>query len=805
MAAVQGRQGVVRDWRAWLQLILALVPIIGAVGVATIFALNENKAIAGIQVQAEPIQLGWELQQMSASVSTALTSIEAAAQPDAGALVIDRATQDKDAAVAALDMGLARATELADSIAADLDTDVQAFRDILQESLGMTSAAFSSQQIGAPPSRGLAIAVDMIEERFAVGGNSGTLGWDTEANFLISVYSEVASYQNAWLQEHRALVRASRAGDGGQALVAALGDANVSATRNAVWDDLRIVLGALSSTESYQLVDNGTALVDPADELTNSLRARVGPLAQVAQGTDAVVLSTQRREELLLEGLALSDLASADLQLAVESLNASAQARVQLERRQQVIYIGAAALLVFVGLALLVLTRNEIRRRQRIERAHEAALQKLDTKASRDPMTGVWNRRRLDDQVAELLAAREEVGDLVLAYVDLDRFKTINDVWGHHTGDEVLKIAARRLEAVTADAAPIEVVRSGGDEFVCYVPLKSPDPATVSQFGADLIAAACEPMSIGGRTHRLGATAGLSVADPDATQESLMFEADSSLLLAKRNRRGTAAVYDRTLSRATELVKALPEALSSGEILCWYQPVFNLATGSLSHVEALARWFREDGSVVRPDEFIPLIESFGMASQLTDVALRNASEQQRRSGGRRTWINVTPGELDVSDFAERFLQSAQRENVQPELLGVEITETAAVSDPLNFSRQLAQLRAQGIVIAIDDFGNGYSPLGYLQDLPIDVVKLDRALIDRIDTSVGNQHIVRGIVALCRELGIETVAEGVERVEEYEWIADAAIDHVQGFLTARPMPAAELDWDFHVSPEATASQ
>lgn len=784
------------DWRAWIQLLLALVPIVGAVTVAGIFAADQSKLVDETRSELEPIQLGWEFHQVSSAVSTSLTSIEAAARPDASPGVLLRAEADREAASMMLTVAAQRTTELAESIAIQTNTDVDGFRTVLEQTFGSTAAAFESQEIGLAPNPQLQMMVGVIESRFTGGGSVGTSGWDTETNFLVNLYQALTVYQSAWLIEQRELVRAATSENAAAELEVVLEDGKLSASRQDAWDEIRVLTLAVSTLESYELpvINTDTAGVDdPAELLLAALRDLSSAELSGPRGSSLI-------DDLVLDGLAISDRATGDIGFSQVSLATAAQTREARQRQQQLQYVGIAALLVFLGTALLVMTRSEIRRRQRIEEAHRSALDRLDAKASRDPMTGVWNRRRLDERVDELLAERADGASLVVAYIDLDRFKAINDVWGHTTGDAVLQIAAKRLADLKLDGEAIEVVRSGGDEFVCYAPLYDDDPELIADFGARLIAAVSQPMSIGGRVHSLGATAGLSVADEHATRESLMFEADSSLLLAKRHQRGTAAVYNRSLSRSAELVKALPDALVDGQIKCWYQPAYDVKTGRISHAEALARWTRPDGSMVSPVEFIPLVESFSMASQLTELALSNATREQSRSNGCRVWINVSPGELDVSDFADRFIEALGRLGGDPKLLGVEITETAAVSDPLNFARQLTTLRAVGVATAIDDFGNGYSPLGYLQDLPIDVVKLDRSLIDGIDTSAPNQHIVRGLLALCRELGIETVAEGVERFEEYDWVVRHGIDHVQGYLTARPMPSAELDWSAQVTDE-----
>ena len=478
------------------------------------------------------------------------------------------------------------------------------------------------------------------------------------------------------------------------------------------------------------------------------------------------------------------------------------------EARQRLVGIAAAVVTVF-GLCLIVVAVAEVRGRRKVEEQHADVVDVLEDRTRRDPMTGLLNRWQLDGVITthlEHFASDDAVGVPVLGYLDLDRFKALNDVWGHDVGDQLLTVVSRRLVALIDETT--QVVRFGGDEFVIVTRLGSAKIADASEFGTRLVDLVSKPVSINGRSFAVGATAGVSIMGHDSTPESLLFEADAALILAKRNQRGTAAVYNRQVTRSTELVRELPAALEAGEISCHFQPLFDIKTCAFSHVEALARWTRPNGDMVSPGEFIPLVESFGLASELTAAVVSSVTTLQRHPSypaNARVWMNVSPIELEMSDFAKRLLDLCVRKGADPTRLGVEITETAAIGDPLLLGKHLDMLRDHGVLVAIDDFGAGYSPLGLLFDLPIDVVKLDRSLISFIDQQTPTAPIVRGVIDALNKAGMRVVAEGVERQEELSWLEAANADYVQGYLTGRPMSfdalITELDersWPLSVS-------
>lgn len=452
----------------------------------------------------------------------------------------------------------------------------------------------------------------------------------------------------------------------------------------------------------------------------------------------------------------------------------------------------ALGVLVLAG-GLVWLTMREIADRRRVERAHEDAIQDLTWQATRDSLTGIWNRGQLDRLIASHRSRAQPDESIVLAYIDLDEFKPFNDVWGREQGDRVLRRIAERLKMLCGDGWSI--VRFGGDEFVVVGLMERPSIATVADFGRRIVDEIALPIGGLDRMIMIEATVGLTMdSQMSESASEILLEADAAMVLAKKRQRGSALVYDRENQREAKLLRALPKAIEDGELGAWFQPAYDMATNECVAVEALARWTRSDGQMISPGEFIPLAESYGLMSQLTSNILHQAAMLLREPAFPETcrvWINVSAVELDSRDFSDQFVSSASKFNIDLARLGVEITETAAIRHPANLRDALRRLRHEGVQIAIDDFGNGYSPLGYLREIPFDVLKLDRSIVSHIDSQRDLQLMVQGIVGMMGQLGVEIVAEGIERVEEFRWLASLGVDTAQGFLLAKPVPHPDL--------------
>jgi len=484
---------------------------------------------------------------------------------------------------------------------------------------------------------------------------------------------------------------------------------------------------------------------------------------------------------------------SARVAMLIEGLTARQEQLVADAKGDQRVNAGLTAGVLMLAAALAVVARFEVQDRKRIEGAHAEAIDDLVIRAERDELTGLWNRTRAEELIESKLSDLQPGCSLVLAYVDLDEFKPLNDIWGHRLGDEVLRTVARRLDASTPEE--FEVVRYGGDEFVLFGCLEDMDVPAVSDFGRNIIDEIARPMTIGDEQRSVSATGGFTFSlDGHPTADDLLVEADAALILAKQRQRGSALVYDRDLRRDAQLLRALPGALDDGEIGAHFQPAFDMRTGKCVAVEALARWTRPDGERVSPGEFIPLAESFGLMNRLTEAVLTKVVDLQidpLLPRDCRVWLNLSAVELDNPQFAERFVQNALLHGADLLRLGVEITETAAIRNPRNLTVALEALRRSGIQVAIDDFGNGYSPLGFLRELPFDVLKLDRSIVSHIDSKRDLQVLVEGIVAMVHEREVEVVAEGIERIEEFEWLKSIGAHTAQGFLLAKPLPKHDL--------------
>ncbi|MEM7092941.1 MAG: bifunctional diguanylate cyclase/phosphodiesterase [Actinomycetota bacterium] len=785
--------------RTWLLLVLGLLPTVAVLVAGVWLWARTGDELAAAEAADVPMETTVELFKVSSAVVRLDYSLAAAAAPGASEEAVERARADLAATTELLSGAPERLQDLISrlSVLEQESAATQAMM-LIGQYFGMALGIVEAETAGAAPSQQLQFLTQMARE------NAGGLVLPTESRnrditFLAETISSTIAYDNQFSRASESIADATRRGDGRSALVAAA----QSPLRDALWADVldsrKFAVGGIDELP-WQLTK--------ADEQIPVFLDNDEPLVAAIEGAD--LSSISGREDLVLELLAYSDATLNDVTIAYRAAHDLFDQEVNALRRERLLTAIASIIVSIVGLSLLGLTLGEVRARERAERAHADAIEQLADKAHRDPTTGAWNRRRLERDLGELL--QETIADpgsdrrIVLAYIDLDSFKPINDVWGHHTGDRILRTVTDRLSGFEFDGNRFELIRFGGDEFVLYATVEGVDNEWLERLGEEIVSQLGAPMSVAGRDHAVGASAGITHSDEDSTLDSLLLEADSSLILAKRARRGTAIVYDRSKSRTGELVHALPTALAHGEIICHLQPVFDMRTGRVSHAEALARWVRPDGETVSPAVFVPLIESFGLAEELTANILRNVAAILERSelrGESRIWINLSPRELEVANFADRFRAAIIDAGAPPQRLGLEITETAAVRDPSALAAELALVRRSGVLVAIDDFGSGYSPLGFLRELPVDVVKLDRSLITDVHRDPGNQSIVTGIVGYLRELGVDITAEGVEQTADEAWLVDHGVFSHQGFLRGHPVLPESFDWAADLSDAAPA--
>jgi diguanylate cyclase (GGDEF)-like protein/PAS domain S-box-containing protein len=419
------------------------------------------------------------------------------------------------------------------------------------------------------------------------------------------------------------------------------------------------------------------------------------------------------------------------------------------------------------------------------------AQETLAHQARHDALTGLPNRTLLREHLDEAMSKHASSGTPVaLLFMDLNRFKEVNDTYGHHYGDALLEELSRRLSyALRSDDT---IARLGGDEFAALLPDAGLQEATA--VAGKLLSTVDAPFVIEGQDFYVGISVGIALCPlhgEDATV--LMRRADIAMYAAKRTGNGSM-VYspeqDDTNPVRHELMRDLRRAIEHGGLVLHYQPQVDLRTDSGLQVEALIRWEHPDNGFAPPASFVPLAEETGLIKPLTDWVLNEALRQcaMWRTKGLdvRVAVNLSARSLHDADLVNMVDRALQRWDVPADNLALEITESAIIVDPHRAMQPLAELHAMGVRFAIDDFGTGYSSLSYLQRLPIDQIKVDRSFVMDMTTNGDNAVIVRSILDLAHSLGMEVVAEGVETSEIRTALDEMGCDLIQGYHVCRPV-------------------
>ncbi|MGZ8707674.1 MAG: putative bifunctional diguanylate cyclase/phosphodiesterase [Gaiellaceae bacterium] len=419
--------------------------------------------------------------------------------------------------------------------------------------------------------------------------------------------------------------------------------------------------------------------------------------------------------------------------------------------------------------------------------------EQLRLQALFDPLTGLANRAFFHEQLEHAVSIRtENEPGTAVVFIDLDQFKQINDQYGHSVGDEVLAILGERLKTVIR--AGDSVARLGGDEFaVLLTSVREPaEPAIVAERLLEQITA---PIDVAGRHLSVTASIGIALGSSGA---ELLKQADAAMYRAKSNGDADYAFYDDGLDQAAlnrfKRIAELREAIAEKQFTLAYQPVVNLDPFEVVGLEALLRWQHPTLGEVPPLDFIPLAEESGLIVQIGRWVLLEAcfyASRLRELLGRdfEIAVNVSARQLQHPEFLEHVDNALQRADLPPYLLTLELTESVLVASGERAEQQLASLKEQGVKLALDDFGTGYASLAYLQRLPVDIVKIDRSFTAKIDSGAADLALLEGIVGLGKALGLQLVAEGIERVAQQGIVRELGCHGAQGFHFGRPAPAA----------------
>ena len=423
--------------------------------------------------------------------------------------------------------------------------------------------------------------------------------------------------------------------------------------------------------------------------------------------------------------------------------------------------------------------------------------------AQTDPLTHLPNRSLMTDLLNDALENSWRADHMpAVLFIDVDRFKNINDSLGHGAGDDVLVAVAKRLRNTVHEAA--HVGRMSGDEFV-VLDTASHGPADAMKLAERLLAAFHEPLQVRQGDVFVSASIGVALADRAgaSTAEELLRNADTAMYRAKDAGRNCIALFDESmLERVTQrlsLETSLYRALERRELRLVHQPIIDIQLGDVLGFEALMRWEQEDGTTVSPAEFIPIAEETGTILPIGAWALLEALSHLRDWIDRGVCpdtasmsVNVSPRQLHDPNFTAVVSEALTRARVRPQQLWLEVTEGVMIAEPEQALDTLRRLNAMGVRVAIDDFGTGYSSLSLLQRFPIQRLKIDRAFIAGIADDVSARSLVKTILAMADSLGLDTVAEGVESIRQLQSLSDLRCSKAQGFLISHPVPPEAME-------------
>jgi len=565
-------------------------------------------------------------------------------------------------------------------------------------------------------------------------------------------------------------------------------------------------------------------VADNRDILMRRLSRRGFEAVEAAGGRDALALIETEAFDLVLLDIMMPDVGGNAVLQAIRQRYSDAElpvimvsARSQSEDVVESLNLGANDYVtkpVDFAVALARIATQLTRKRQfeaerdarqsEAKRLHEQVRQaqsrqlhsedQLRFLAYHDALTGLLNRTAFRDLLTQVLD-NVTVSDAepALLFIDLDHFKTVNDMHGHEMGDRLLQAVAQRIRTVAGPG--VEIARLGGDEVGALV-TQGPEPATGMLLAERLVAALQEPFIIDGREFSSGASCGVARASSvEEDLDVLIKAADLAMYHAKSNGRSGAVLFEPRMLEEQEEKRALEQdllhAVQQGAFHVFYQPLVDARTGTVKSFEALLRWPHPTRGMIAPETFIPLAEEPGLIINIGELALRRACEEAVHwPADISVAVNLSPLQFRSSGLLATIVGALASSGLDARRLELEITETALLSAEARNHEILRSLRSLGIRISIDDFGTGYSSMSYLQNFEVDKIKIDKRFVQGLDNDSGSAAIIEAIISLGGSIGVSTTAEGIETEAQLNSVVESGCDEVQGYLFSRPLKAED---------------